>query len=484
MSRNLHLVVFAAFLAAPLSAQLVTPKTVPVFQDEQFALFPTSRPGMSGVGIALDDTLGDPFSNPAKAARLRGLTLFTAPYSHSISGNRGGGRTVPAGVMFGSSTWSGVAFGALQEMDRAGPTWNLATSDQTGNNQYYMGTLARSLSNGIALGISAFHADLSVVDGVDLLYQGSDAIKQSGSLSDVRLGATKEWEKGHVLEAVLVRSVTHMRHDVHFTTFTWDRVARVSQSTERTDVNLDETTILGAHTAYVKPVGSEGWRLGGVVTANRLSHPKIPNYVLQNVPRDPGSTNAFNFGVGANKERGPVSLAVELVLEPMSSTTWADMATDFKRTDGSVIPAGQRTMENHFVFRNSRGGISGGRKFGSDSTGDVSFAFNYGLSMHSISYNLTQTNNMTRTVRDQHEHWIEAGPSLGFLMHTKDMDISYAYRSMCGTGDCVSFGDSNEIVYNSPVAETGGIIAAPSSALRLQSGRESSHHFMISVPIR
>jgi len=68
---------------------------------------------------------------------------------------------------------------------------------------------------------------------VDLLYAGSDGIEQSGSVTDVRLGATKEWEKGHVLELVLLRNTTNMRHDVHFTTSVWDNVQRVVNTTTR-----------------------------------------------------------------------------------------------------------------------------------------------------------------------------------------------------------------------------------------------------------
>ena len=59
---------------------------------------------------------------------------------------------------------------------------------------------------------------IAAVDGVDLLYAGSDRIDQSGSLNDFRLGGTKEWEPGHVLEVILLRNTTNMRHDVHFTT--------------------------------------------------------------------------------------------------------------------------------------------------------------------------------------------------------------------------------------------------------------------------
>ena len=70
--RRLASIAFAAMLGAPpVAAQLVTPRTVPVLQDEQFEIYPSSRPGLAGISIAIDDTLGDPFVNPAKATHLR-----------------------------------------------------------------------------------------------------------------------------------------------------------------------------------------------------------------------------------------------------------------------------------------------------------------------------------------------------------------------------------------------------------------------------
>ena len=227
----------AIFAASPAAAQLVTPRTVPVMQDEQFEIYPSGRPGLAGISIAIDDTLADPFANPAKATRLRGFTITTAPYTHGISGSRGGGRTLPVGLLASSGNWAGAFLGAMQELERAGPIWNRPTSERTATNQYVSGSLARRLDDGLSIGVSAFHADLAAVDGVDLLYAGSDRIDQSGSLNDFRLGATKEWEPGHVLELMLVRNTTSMRHDVNFTTGFYDQVAKIWRSTSRTDVN-------------------------------------------------------------------------------------------------------------------------------------------------------------------------------------------------------------------------------------------------------
>ena len=475
----------AIFAASPAAAQLVTPRTVPVMQDEQFEIYPSGRPGLAGISMAIDDTLADPFANPAKATRLRGFTITTAPYTHGISGSRGGGRTLPVGLLASSGNWAGAFLGAMQELERAGPIWNRPTSERTATNQYVSGSLARRLDDGLSIGVSAFHADLAAVDGVDLLYAGSDRIDQSGSLNDFRLGATKEWEPGHVLELMLVRNTTSMRHDVNFTTGFYDQVAKIWRSTSRTDVNLDQTNIWGAHTEYTRPVGTEGWHLGVLATANLLSHPKIPNYVLQNLPRDPGSTNAFNFGVGAARTSGPFTFGVDVIMEPMTSNTYADAATNTTRTDGTVIPAGDKTVENHFQFHNSKARVGVGHTWGQDSASRGSFALDFGLAAYAISYDLIQTNNILRTSRFQHENWVESGPSFGMRYRSHDIELSYAFRANCGSQGCnILPTGGDRISFSAPTASTGGIIAAPSSPLFFQGGSETSHHLTISLPIR
>ncbi len=470
--------------AAPATAQLVTPRTVPVHQDAQFQIYPASRGGLGGITIAFDDTLSDPYVNPAKATRLRGLTVTTAPYTHNISDNRGGGRTLPIGFLASSGQWAGALLGAIQQLDRAGPTWNRPTSQRTATNHYVMGSLANQVEKGLSVGISAFHADLSAIDGVDLLYGGSDRIDQDGSVTDLRLGATKEWGTGHALEFLVLRNRTDMRHDVHFTTNVWDQQRRVMVTTERQEVNLDQTNIWGAHTEYSRPVGKEGWRIGALATANRLDHPKIPNYVLQNIPRDPGTTNSFNVGFGAARTTGAFVFGFDVVLEPMSADTWADSETAITRTDGSIVPAGARTIENHFTFKNSKARLGVGRTWGQDTSSRGSLTTDFGLAMYAISYDLRQTNNILRTTRFQHENWLESGPTFGLRYRTRDIEIGYVFRASCGNDGCDVLPTGDRITLTEAAPRSGGIIAAPSSPLFFEGGSEKSHHFMISLPIR
>src|SRR6267142_1589365 len=79
----------------PVRAQLIPIKTIPIAQGDQFQIFPSDNLGLGGVSIALPDSLGDPFSNPATTARLRGSRFFSAPTVYSLSDNAGGGRSLP-----------------------------------------------------------------------------------------------------------------------------------------------------------------------------------------------------------------------------------------------------------------------------------------------------------------------------------------------------------------------------------------------------
>src|SRR5207237_1308007 len=82
-------------LAGPAAAQLISIKTVPIAQGDQFEIFPSNNFGMGSVSIALPDTLLDPFLNPAKGARLGAARFFGAPTAYGISQGAGGGRALP-----------------------------------------------------------------------------------------------------------------------------------------------------------------------------------------------------------------------------------------------------------------------------------------------------------------------------------------------------------------------------------------------------
>ncbi|MEO7822820.1 MAG: hypothetical protein ABIS15_04365 [Gemmatimonadaceae bacterium] len=474
-------------LAAPTesTAQVVTPKTVPVLQAGQFDMFPSAQAGMGGAAIAVDDTLLDPFVNPAKARRIGVSHVFAAPFFHSVSGARGGGRSLPMGGGGSWGDWSATGLLTFQQLDRAGPIWNLSTSDRSAFNQYVAGSLARRLTPSTSIGFGLQLAALDAIDGVDLLYAGSDRIEQSGSLKDFRFGLTRETGAGRQLEVMLVHARTDMRHDVRFTTWRWDPVTQRTIQEQRMDLNQDRTNIWGVHSEYSRPVGSGGWRLGWLGTVNRLSHPKIPNYVIQNIPRDPGNTYSFNAGIGVSRSVARTTFAADLIYEPMFADTWADAANDTAVVGGGTIPAGGKTVENTFRFSNVKLRLGAGRDFIVRHDSSAIFGYQLGLGAYAINYRLQQANHVQRTFRTQREDWIEWSPTVGLRLRSLGLDVLYNFSLTCGPGACGEESDQVFFVPDGPIAlAAGGIIAAPSGELFMQSGSLKIHKVTISLPIR
>jgi hypothetical protein len=479
-------VICCGVLAVPLEglAQVVTPKTVPVLQSGQFDMFPSARAGMGGATIAVDDTLLDPFVNPAKATRIVVGNVFGAPFFHSISGGRGGGRSLPVGGGGSWGSWSATGLFTIQQLDRAGPIWNLSTRERSAFNQYAAGSIARRLTSSTSVGLGVQLAGLDAIDGVDLLYGGSDRIEQTGSLADFRFGVTKELGMDRHLEVMLVHARTEMRHDVRFTTWRWDPVAQRSIVEQRTDLNQDRTHIWGLHSEYSRPVGSEGWHLGWLGTVNRLSHPKIPNYVIQNIPRDPGTTYSFNAGVGIGRSVRGTSFAADLIYEPMFADTWADAANDTAVVGGGTISAGEKTVENNFRFSNIKVRFGAGREIVIRTDSSTVLGYQFGLGLHAINYRLQQANHVQRTFRTQREKWIEWTPTLGLRLRSRDLDVLYNFSLTCGPGACSDEGEQVFFAVQDVALTAGGIIAAPSGELFMQSGALKVHKLTISLPIR
>jgi len=70
---------------------------------------------------------------------------------------------------------------------------------------------------------------------------------------------------------------------------------------------------------YVQPRGEDSWCIGGILTGDRKQHPKIPNDELQNIPRDPGQSWAYNLGIARNrfgKRAIALSSGGDIVLAP------------------------------------------------------------------------------------------------------------------------------------------------------------------------
>lgn len=497
----LWLALAAGPLPQALSAQVIPVKTVPVATGDQFLLFPAENLAMGGLGLALPDTLGDPFGNPAAGARLGESLVFASPTAYRISRGNGSGRTLPLGVLFSSGRWFGGGALAIQEVEaaqgqqvwvwRGGPTDRLwvppppfePLAERSARNLFAHAHLGyRSPRPGLSFGMGVLGGDLRAMDGVDLLYAMSSGIRQSGSFSDLRLGVLREWEGGKALEAVLLREQVRMRHDVTYLDLVWEPLPpdsfAVPQWRRRVEKNLDHSTTTGLHLAYRQPLAVAGWSTGWSFTVNRKDHPKIPNYEIQNIPRDPGETWAFSFGGGIGLAEGPLRFGADVFLEPIWSDTWADAARDTVSVKGDKIPAGSKTVENDFRFLNLlvRAGASYTWR---------EATFQAGVQIRSVGYELEQVDHIAVRTRTQDESWMEWTPSAGLTLDLGRARIHYVGRLVTGTGRPGTRWEEGAMARRGLEAlAKADFLVAPQGPLTLQEAEVTTHRIGIAIPIR
>ncbi|MDP2958150.1 MAG: hypothetical protein Q8N53_17110 [Longimicrobiales bacterium] len=429
-----------ALLAPEAGSQVIQVKTVPVAAGDQFLLLPSATLGMGGVTLAVDDSLADPWTNPAQGVFVAEASLLGSPTFYSISNGGGDGRSFPVAGLLRGGRWFGGAALALQQIDDIGdgndqiwirplpwPGGAPRLSDTSNRNLYVQGLVGSQLGEGPwSLGVGLSAASLDAVDGVDLLYVNARDIRQSGTTGDVRLGLYRQGARDR-LGLLLVHDRVSMTHDVTYVDIVWDAPTRMPQARERVEVNEDRTRTWGAQMTYDRDLSAPGWRLGTQATVNRKTHPKIPNYEIQNIPRDPGTTWAYEVGIGLSRSRGPTRFGLDVVLQPIWSDTWQVADKDVKTASGGLIEAGGRTIENDFFFAN----VVLRTGFSYDAGPSTVQA---GLEVRSYDYTLEQRDNVTVKFRDQDETWMEWSPSVGAVFRVSDVELRYAGRLTTGTG--------------------------------------------------
>jgi hypothetical protein len=210
MPRSVLSLLTALAAAAPATAQLIAIKTVPVAQGDQFAIFLSDNAALGGVAIALADTLLDPLAIPRRGARRRGTVLRL---SHAVQRIRDAGGGRPAARRPALAAPGSVAPAAFQQVD-AGRRPEFFPTDPAGRSRHRPAVPAlsrcaaaggrrvprqhlrlrdagRSSRGRGSVGASALWAGLNAVDGVDLLYAGSQRIRQSGHALDLRLDCSR-----------------------------------------------------------------------------------------------------------------------------------------------------------------------------------------------------------------------------------------------------------------------------------------------------
>lgn len=465
-----------------VEAQLVPIRTVPVASGDQFRLLPSATMGMGGVRYALDDSIGDAWSNPAKGAALRTSAFLGSPTFYGISQGQGGGRSFPLTGVFTGSTWFGGASVALQQIeDGEGEDRFFVTepasficcptarplSDRFGRNLYASAFVGRRLDDGWSVGAGVSGSSLEAMDGVDLLYAGAERIEQTGSVSDFRLGTVRR-EGRDRLALVLAHNRVSMRHEVTYLEGPLPAVRRIEE-------NADETRTWAAQASWHRALSAPGWRVGVSLTGNHKSHPKIPNYSLQNIPRDPGTSWAYEIGAGFAMTEGASTFAVDVALQPIWSDTWQEANEADVVASGGRLSVGDRSIENDFFFTNVvlRSGIE-------HRVGIV--ALQAGVELRSYDYRLEQVRWVELDQREQHESWIEWSPTFGTMFGFSSLDVRYALRLTTGTGR------PGTVAFPGPGLEAAGgdadVILAPEGPLTLQDARVITQQIAVSIPIR
>lgn len=473
---------------SPSDAQLVPIRSVPVASGDQFLLYPSENLALGGVRIALDDRLLDPFVNPAMGSRIREPTLVSSPTFYTISNDNGSGRTLPIAILAGSDSWFGGGSLALQELVAAnrdqlfgiwwGPQVGQTLREQSATNLYLHSYLGRRLADsGFSLAGSLAYASLGAIDGVEHLYALSQRIDQKGSSLDLRLGLLGEMEGGRTLQALVLHNRFDATHDVSYLDNVWNEDQRFWEWMTRVESNLDQTNTTGVHLEYAAPMTTTGWRFGTTATVNRKTHPKIPNYEIQNIPRDPGNSWAYDLGVGLSRQMNGTTYGIDLVFEPIWSDTWAEAAADTVTTGGVTLREGEKTVENEFFFSNAiiRMGVGHDYSWG---------GFGLGVSIRAIRYDLEQFDNIAEERRTQRENWMEWTPSWGLNVGVADLELSYLGRITTGTGRPGTEWTANRIAVLESAALDSNFLLAPEAPLTLQDAWVITNQLSVSIPVR
>lgn len=473
-----------AVLAAPAAGQVIPIRTAPLVRADGFDVLPSRHLGMGGVSIALRDTLGDPSSNPATAARVVGTRVFGSPVAYGVTGTAGGGGALPAGVIGRSGAWFGAGALAVQTVQPGrmggfggGPLPEAGEEPSRGS-AYGFALLGRSWPDrGLSIGGSVLGARRGAVDGIGLLFGESERVASSGTMAAFRLGVLQEWSGGRSLEAVAVHSRTRMRHDVTYADIFWDPEMQQPIASPREERYADEADVWGVHVVHVRPL-TPGWRIGLVATGNRVEYPTIPRYDLPrngitNIASGEGEAHAYNVGVGVARDGGPVRLGVDLVYEPI----WTRLRGE-ARTGAA--------LENRIRFTNAVLRAGAGREWRLGDAGSAVEA-RVGVATRLVTYRLTQLEDAQAAVRGHEDAWVEWTPTWGTGFRLGDVEIRYhgsiAYGTSrpggstpqpgpCGGGFCVAL-------------DALSIPPGPAAADRTAHGpvRVVTQQFLISVPV-
>lgn len=463
--------------AGSANAQIISVKTIPIAESEQFAFLPTS--GRTTMSMVLVDSLRDPFDNPAKGSLLRRSQYFGAPSFFSVTGNAGGGTTFPMGALWKrGSSFAGLAV-AFQQIDRPnsngffGPVFDPLTGVQSAgpqeqpslSNRYAFAMFGHSLDSGrVSFAGSVLWSNLNALDGSDQFYDGNQSLSQLGDAIDLRFGVTKAMRNGRSFEAMVLRNHFAMSDEVGFVDFFWDPASRTTRPQARTEMNDARSSVWGLHLEYEHPLDS-GWRVGALATTNVIQHPRIPTYAVTSGLGSTGRATAFNVGIGLGRTTRLTTFGLDAIYEPIRNDSWI--------TD---------TVDNRFTFNNAklRGGVS--RDFPMLTPGNY-VRVQLGGELHWINYQLRQDDHLNAATSNRSEHWLERGKNGGVSFITNGLQMHYlvATRNGIGRPGVVNQDGSMFAPDVISISPWGGPSVTPVGLGAVSSTR---HQFSISVPVR
>ena len=435
------LVLLFIFLTTTFS-QEINLRTVPLIAGSQTNFYPSLSRGMGNLSIAFDDPLADPLMNPAKASKLGDFELFFSPTRNTWSNEDG--RTVYTSS--GSAKYKGTVMNSMpfgfylnksnlftggiisyqsysSERSIPGYILNNNTKSDVGNNVYLFGLIGAYFPElKLSVGASISWSELDAIDGVNLLYPGSYDIKQDGRSLDYKIGFMGEPSERERLEFVIARTTFKSSHEITYNNPYWF-YTDIWIGGYRTELNKDESNGWVIHTKYNNSISDEV-KVGAIFTINWKQHPKIPNYALANIPRDPGSSAAYNVGFGIVDSGERTTLGFEYIYEPMTSYTWADAGAD-----NFPYPPSFKTVENFFDFYNHiiRAGLY--------TKTDVNWLdYRLGIQLYFNKYNLKQNDNILNTSRTINENWLETTLCGGLTINLSGFQILYSLQVILGNG--------------------------------------------------
>lgn len=482
------------------SAQIIVVKTLPIADGEQLSFFPSANLGMAGVSIAIRDSIHDLFVNPAKAGavggagRVRGSYFFGAPTLFSVSSKAGGGSTFPAGVVARAGSSFAAAAVAIQTITDGRRAGGFApggfTLDAEGvagggndshTNRYGFLLLGRTFAaSKLSIGASALWSTLGAIDGVNLLYTDARSVRQSGGSADLRLGMLKEWSGGHSFETLLLRRRVDMSNELTYVDLYWDPIQRRTIERPRLELDGERTQTWGLQLAYQRALADSAWRIGALVTANRLDHRNMPEYQIALFPSDRGRSSALNLGLGLARTSGGATLAIDAIYEPIWSRLWAVADSEAASPSGALIQAGSATVDNQLRFSNAlvRMGLSQDVALESQTT---MLRLQLGIQARSIYYTAEQRDLVRGSTRAGGDDWIEWTRTWGLVLRRRAIAIRYGGRLTSGAGR-----PGVEVPGAVPLRPGPSLIEPPPPAVSttLNKVRVAMHQLSVSLPLR